>query len=75
MYIGHANMLHAFCSMCALLDQSLIDAYSPQMLNWHQLILSKFQNVLLFEVCPAEWLEIVAFRAALRKQTKDPRGA
>ena len=57
MYIGDAKMLRSFCSMTILRDQNLLDAYLPQMLNWHRLILSKFQVVLLFEVCPAKWLE------------------
>ena len=66
MYIGHARMLHSFCSMSILLDQSLLDSYLPQLLNCHRRILSKFQVVLLFEVCPAKWLEkIITSRAAV----------
>ena len=57
MYIGHARMLHSFCSMSILLDQNLLDSYLPQLLNCHRRILSKFEVVLLFEVCPAKWLE------------------
>ena len=57
MYIGHARMLHSFCSMSILLDQNLLDSYLSQLLNFHRRILCKFQVLLLFEVCPAKWLE------------------